>query len=227
VDAVRLHGGLVSRNGAYELDMTESPRALRDVLTLGEQKKLKAKFELPVSGKTVYLNRTHPIVEGLARYLMDTAFDVKLDGVAKRAGVIVTRGIERRTTLLLTRFRYQVVTHHGNHEHLMLAEECAVLGFTGAPAGADWITDDEVERIAALTPSGNMSADIAADYVRKVTDGFDALRPALDQFAKSRSEALLDAHRRVRAVPQAKGLRYRVEPKLPADVLGIYVYLPE
>jgi len=227
VDALQLHGGLVSRNGSFDIDLTETPRALRDVLMLGDQKKLKARFELPVSGKTIYLNRTHPFVEGLARYLMDTAFDIHLDGVARRAGVTVSDGVERRTTLLLTRFRYQVVTRRGNHEHPMLAEECAVLGFTGAPGSAEWLTDDDVERIAALAPSANMSADIAADYVRKVTDGFDALRPALDQFARSRSEALLDAHRRVRAVPQAKGLRYSVEPKLPADVLGIYVYLPK
>lgn len=109
----------------------------------------------------------------------------------------------------------------------MLAEECAALGFAGSPASAEWLPDDEVEKLATLAPSANISADVAADYVRKVTEGFDALRPALDEFARSRSEAVLDAHRRVRAVPQAKGLRYSVEPKLPADVLGIYVYLPE
>ena len=42
----------------------------------------------------------------------------------------------------------------------------------------------------------------------------------------SRSEALLDAHRLVRAAARLKDLRYRVEPHLPPDALGIYVYFP-
>lgn len=40
------------------------------------------------------------------------------------------------------------------------------------------------------------------------------------------AETLLNAHRRVRTASRIKGIRYRVEPHLPPDVLGIYVYLP-
>ncbi|MBW1933629.1 MAG: hypothetical protein JRI96_18750 [Deltaproteobacteria bacterium] len=40
------------------------------------------------------------------------------------------------------------------------------------------------------------------------------------------AEAVLQAHRRVRTAARRKGIRYRVEPHLPPDVLGIYVYLP-
>ncbi len=32
--------------------------------------------------------------------------------------------------------------------------------------------------------------------------------------------------RRVRAAAQQRGVRYGVEPQLPLDVLGIYIYLP-
>ena len=39
-------------------------------------------------------------------------------------------------------------------------------------------------------------------------------------------EELLHAHRRVRTATRLRGLRYKVEPHLPPDVLGIYVYLP-
>ena len=37
---------------------------------------------------------------------------------------------------------------------------------------------------------------------------------------------LLQAHQRVRAAAKTRNLRYRVEPQLPPDVLGIFVYLP-
>jgi hypothetical protein len=45
--------------------------------------------------------------------------------------------------------------------------------------------------------------------------------------AKRRGEDLLKAHRRVRHASRLKGTNQRVEPKLPPDVLGIYVFLPK
>jgi hypothetical protein len=45
--------------------------------------------------------------------------------------------------------------------------------------------------------------------------------------AKARGEELLEAHRRVRQAAKMKDVSYRVEPQLPPDVLGIYVYLPK
>ena len=46
-------------------------------------------------------------------------------------------------------------------------------------------------------------------------------------FRSERGEDLLNAHRRVRAAAQIRGVRYRVEPQLPVDVLGVYMYLPK
>jgi len=226
IEGLKLHGATISRNGQYDIDVTEMPRPLKDALLLGDQNKLKAKFELPVAGKTQHLNRTHPIVEGLARYMMDTAFDTELDSCARRCGVIVSSKVEKRTTLLLMRLRFQIVTRRGKHQVPMLAEDCALLGFTGAPDSAEWLDAQQVENLTLLTPDENISPDVAAQYVTRVRDGHAALMPELERIARDRAEALLEAHRRVRAVPHAQGLRYSVEPKLPADVLGIYVYLP-
>jgi len=39
-------------------------------------------------------------------------------------------------------------------------------------------------------------------------------------------QALLDAYQRVGEAARLKGVRYRVEPQLPPDVLGVYIYLP-
>ena len=46
-----------------------------------------------------------------------------------------------------------------------------------------------------------------------------------DLLAK-RSDALLDAHRRVRQATRTTGVSQHIEPQLPVDVLGVYVYLP-
>jgi len=42
-----------------------------------------------------------------------------------------------------------------------------------------------------------------------------------------RGEELLEAHQRVRLATKTRNVRYRVEPQLPPDVLGIYVFLPK
>jgi hypothetical protein len=36
----------------------------------------------------------------------------------------------------------------------------------------------------------------------------------------------LEAHRRVRKAVRMTGVTQEIEPKLPADILGVYVYLP-
>jgi len=48
----------------------------------------------------------------------------------------------------------------------------------------------------------------------------------MEEEARCRAERLLEAHRRLRAAARIRNLTCRVEPKLPPDVLGIYVYLP-
>jgi len=48
----------------------------------------------------------------------------------------------------------------------------------------------------------------------------------LKQLARERAEELREAHRRVRKVASLSVMRLRVEPQVPPDVLGIYVYLP-
>ncbi|HQD81256.1 MAG TPA: hypothetical protein PK003_10525, partial [Bacillota bacterium] len=56
---------------------------------------------------------------------------------------------------------------------------------------------------------------------------YDGLVEHVEEIAQQRAEGLLAAHRRVRSAARMKGVRYRVQPRLPADILGIYVYLPD
>jgi hypothetical protein len=52
------------------------------------------------------------------------------------------------------------------------------------------------------------------------------LRPHLDEVAEAHGKELLDAHQRVRTASRRVGVKYSIEPQLPPDVLGLYVYLP-
>lgn len=223
-DVVRMHGGVVSQNHAAHFDLAEVPRALRE--SVGNLAKFTARFELPVRDDQLYLTRTHPIVEGMATYVMDSALDPIGDGIARRAGAIRTSQVETRTTVLLIRLRYHLITRADGDERQMLAEDVQLVAFQGAPENATWIDSARAETLLLADPDENIHPSQAADYVRHVVQGFDYILPHLNTVAEQRAGELLDQHRRVRTASRMRGVRYAVEPQLPPDVLGIYVYLP-
>lgn len=224
-DVCRLHGVTVTpQDGSVKIHGRELPRACRDISGISDE--FIAKFELPVSDETVYLTRTHPIVEGLASFVLDTALDPALKGVAHRAGVIRTRAVQTRTTLLLLRLRFHILALREGQENPLLAEEAQLLAFEGSPGSARWLTPQQAEALLDVSADQNINRDQAEDFVRKVVEGYGNLVPAIKIHAKGRADELLLAHRRVRDASKVKGVSYRVEPQLPADVLGLYVFLP-
>ena len=230
-EAFRAHGATVSEKRSVsekrtvtEFNLAEIPVGLAEAV--GRKDKFAARFELPVQDEQVYLSRTHPIVEGLAMYVMDTALDPIGEGVARRCGVIRTSKVEKRTTLLLMRFRYHILTKRGEVEQALLAEDCQLLAFTGSPQNAQWLDSLVAEELLLAQPDANVHAEQARDFLQKVLDGFDVLRPHLNEVAVQRGEELLEQHRRVRVAARMQGVSQRVEPQLPPDILGVYVYLP-
>lgn len=212
-----------------EVNLQDVPRAMRDALPL-DQAQFTARFELPVQAGELYLHRTHPIVEALATGILDAALDSKGENGAARSGVARTRAVERRTTLLLVRFRYhietQVRTKDGTEARQLLAEDCQVLAFAGAPHEAEWLSQDQAEALLDATPDANIAPELQRDALQKILEGIPAITPALDQAARDRARDLLAAHARVRSAVRQRGVSQRVEPQLPPDVLGVYVFLP-
>lgn len=184
-------------------------------------------FELPVPEGAEYIQRTHPLVEGLSGYVMDTALDDKLKGVAARSGVIQTKAVAIRTTVLLVRFRYHIITARGGHESPLLAEDCQVFAFRGSPEAPEWMEPGDVEALLEARPSGNVQPDMARYHLQRVMEKSVTIQEEINTLAATRGGELLDAHRRVRSAARQKGLRYRIEPNLPPDLLGLYVYLPD
>ncbi|MCC6776423.1 MAG: DEAD/DEAH box helicase [Hyphomicrobiales bacterium] len=228
IEALRAHGAAISKNGVVTFDLREVPDAIRDLVDLKRRDRFSARFELPAPDGAVFLSRTHPIVEGLAAHVMDTALDPLVDGIARRAGAIRTTLVQTRTTLLLLRFRFDIrVTGAGVEGGLpLLAEDVGLVAFEGAPASARWIDAATANALLDARPDANIDPRQASEFVRRVTSAVDQLRPHIDEVARRRGDELLDAHRRVREAARIRGVRYSIEPKLPPDVLGIYVYLP-
>jgi len=226
VDAFGAEGAVVSGIDPVTLRLDEVPRALRDLLGTSVKDELRVRFELPAGDGVTYLERTHPIVEGLASFVLDTALDPIHDGVARRAGAIRTRAVDRRTTALLVRFRFDVITRRAGGERPLLAEECRLVAFEGAPEDAEWLDDASAQALLDAEPDANVAPEQARESVRRIVDGYSVIAPQLDRVAAERAEALHESHVRVREGARVTGVQYAVEPQLPPDVLGIYVFLP-
>ena len=220
------YGASISDNtNCTVFELSAVPLALRELC--GNIKRFKGRFELPVNDGVLYLTRTHPIVEGLATYVLNAALDGDENAIGRRCGVIYTEAVQRRTTLLLLRYRYHVIMRDGEKEKQLLAEDSQVIGFAGAPTEAEWIDSCQVADLLDAKPSRNIDRERATLFVQRVIDGIEALKPNLERFVTERGQQLLNAHRRVRSATRWSGVRHEIRPELPPDIIGIYVYLPE
>jgi len=167
-------------------------------------------------------------VEGLAGYVLDSALEPLLAGksLARRAGVIRTRAVSRRTTVLLLRLRFHLVTRRGLSEQELLAEDWQLVAFAGPPSAPEWQLDADAERLLEAQAEVNIPPEVARTHLERVLVEIPALESKFTEIAKARGDNILEAHRRVRRAVRTTGVTQRIEHKPPVDVLGVYVYLP-
>jgi superfamily II DNA or RNA helicase len=226
LDALGRYGAVITKSKAIQIDLNETSQSLKDMLVNSKDPIIKARFEMPVKDDEIYLTRTHQIVESLSSHVLDTALDDHEDAIARRCGVIRTSEVQVRTTVLLLRLRFHIIKTVNGIDHPLLAEESSVIGFTGSAQHPQWLDDADVERLLDVKPDGNIDPDQARHFVEKVIEGFGGLEARLENVAMARGDELLESHKRVRAASRIRGVTYRVEPKLPVDILGVYTYLP-
>ncbi len=219
----------VKRGDVWETVIsTETNRALRNAI--GEDKPFQGKFDLPVDGDVYYLSRTHPVVEGLASYVLETALDpenAEADStIARRCGVVKTNSVNEKTSLLLVRLRYhiQVQRRDGTTDPL-LAEEICIRAFTGTPNTPVWVDETESRNLLDCEPSGNIPSVLVKQQLEHLIGGLPSLLDHLKQYGKSRASSLGEAHTRVRKSVRMAG---KVDVKMidQIDILGAYVLLP-
>ena len=228
------HGGHIDeaklRNGPLFLHLGETPAALRDAMgEAGAADPLRVRFSLPVGQGVLHLHRTNPIVQGLAGYVLDCAFDPHLAerALARRSGVVRTRTVRARTTVLLLRLRFGLVdAGRGGNAQELLAEDWHLVAFRASASAPEWLAAPEAETLVQASPDANIAPDIARTHLERVIGEIAALHADLTRIARKRADDIRDAHRRVRKAARQTAGRVQVEPKLPVDVLGIYLYLP-
>ena len=230
-ETLREHGAPVTeRHGIWRADLTNCPQSLREAMDTDQ---LRFCFAArPVGNDEAEIEvytRTHPHVERLSAWVMNAALDpYNTDCAVRRCGVVRTRRVKTRTTLLLLRIRMQLV----RGDKRLLAEECKLAAFTGTHENPSWLTDDEVLDLLETTPDGNVEPEMARDTLEKSLKTVPLMNAELNRLTERQGDELLVAHAKVRNLGSRDARRgaplaaNRVETQTPPDILGLYVYLP-
>ncbi len=230
--ARRLGAPLEDRSGRCILPVAHLPKPLQDRLeAIGLAGQAKLAFEQPTPAGTPHIHRAHPLVAALADYVAEQALDGKASSVAARTGAIVTRGVASRTVLHLLRLRSQIQIERqdpgGRLRSLgsLLAEECLAIAVRGGAAPAT-LTEEEALSLLSLEPDRNLDDAAKTHHLRQALETLPGLKEEFARVARERARRLLEDHRRIRDASEVRGLRYGVEPVLPVDQIGIYVFVP-
>lgn len=206
------------------------PAAVRDQLPPTKDGRLHFHRSLPVPIGHSVLNRTDATVDALSRYVLDAALDSRLDPgarPARRAGVMRTRAVRKVTTLLMVRYRLEVTIPGSATTVTQVAEEAKFMAFTASVDALTWLPRNEVDTLLTLKPSGNVDDSLARMQLGRALGRLDVLTEHLTTTGKNAAQDLVSEHQAVRSAGKASGRAPTVRFLPPADVLGIYVFLPD
>ncbi|MFF4565729.1 helicase-related protein [Streptomyces sp. NPDC001435] len=242
-----LPNGLKHALGFYEdADQTTAPGGAPKAKAKGRAKStardLVFREDLPVARGEHVLSRTDPAVRALARYLLDAAVDTTLpreERPARRLGVIRTAAVDRRTVLLLARYRFRLRLPgrtSADESRVLVADDAQVLAWrTEGDGSRTWLSDEETAALLTATPDLNTLPALRDQQATRAAAELydDEVKDHLTARGRLLAERLRDAHQRVREAAGQRGRergaaavrRIDVEPSGDPDLLGVYVYL--
>ncbi|CAB3804393.1 RNA polymerase-associated protein RapA [Paraburkholderia ultramafica] len=183
-------------------------------------------FEDSLPPEVAHVGRTHPLVALLAETMAEGALDpASIEGKAAlgRAGAWRTHAVDTFTTVLLLRLRFKLTT---SGRRTLLAEEATALAFCPAATEALLLGADALALLEA-DASGNIEPSAIARQIDAALARLDSYQSAIAAYARTRAAQLSEDHDRVKAATRGEGATTEVEPVLPADVIGLYVLVPE
>jgi len=219
----------------FTADLSGTPAGLRDAVApvvggdaVESGRTVPFRTTSAVARGEAALVRTDPVVGAIAGYVLNAALDDQLDGhrPARRCGVIRTRAVDVRTTLLLVRYRFHLTLPSRVGERQLVAEDARLLAFQGAPAKAVWLGSEDALALADLTADENTDREFAVRTMTRVLDALGETKPHLEEYGDQLAAELLESHRGARRAASEIVRGVNVVAQKPADILGAYVYLP-
>ncbi|MFH9367751.1 DEAD/DEAH box helicase [Streptomyces anulatus] len=222
--------------GDFTAQAGGAPAGLRDALaaTLGgrlveEDRQIPFRTTPAIGRGEAALVRTDPAIGAIASYVLDSALDANTPGPrpARRCGVVTTDAVTVRTTLLLVRYRFHLTLPSRTGERQLVAEDARLLAYEGMPSRARWLDDDATAALLAARATGNTHEQLVRNQIARDLGALPDLAGHLTEYGTRLASELDASHRRVRKANEEIVRGLKVVPQEPADVLGVYVYLPQ
>ncbi|MDR6306028.1 superfamily II DNA or RNA helicase [Nitrobacter vulgaris] len=226
--ALKRAGAPLQKAGQHHLvHLDAMPDAIKERLeSRGLRGTRRVGFEDDPAPGVTHLGRVHPLVASLAESLAEGALDP--EGAAfrplGRCGAWRTRAVAQMTTLMLLRLRFKLITS-GRTNRLLLAEEATGIAFGGL-ATAPILEGHSAIELLEAEATGNLDELAAARQLQRAHERLVSYQSAIEAFAAERGAALSADHLRLTEAARG-GATVEVVPVLPADVIGLYVLLPE
>ncbi|MFF2937055.1 helicase-related protein [Streptomyces mirabilis] len=235
-DSLNALGGVLRETGPdFTAEVGGTPAGLRDALApvvgaevIEKDRPIPFRVDPAVARGEAALVRTDPVVGALAGHVLNAALDTQADGVrpARRCGVITTDAVTTRTTLLLVRYRFHLTLPSRSGEKQLVAEDARVLAFRGSPKKAEWLTQEEAVALLDATATANTAPEFGERTMTRILGQLPEVTDYLESYGDELAAGLNESHRRVRKAADEIVRGLRVTAQKPADILGVYVYLP-
>ncbi|MBL8966507.1 MAG: DEAD/DEAH box helicase [Spirochaetaceae bacterium] len=223
-----LYGGVVEKTGkGWRLDPSNLPEILRNAL--GEDGErgsaFPVSFHAPVPDGHRYIGRLNRLVSSMCEDILSRSLDKGAKSRVARASVVETSSVAERTIILLVRARNLIRERREGRQ--IVAEELLLWGWRGLAEEKRFLSPDETERLMReASPSGNLSQEAMGYHLEEALGELPGLKGELDALALGRAMNLASQHERYRDLTKGKERFEAVEPALPPDLVGLYVFLP-
>lgn len=226
-----LGGGIVRYKEGYKFFKAGAPFAVTHLFAEKKQEML-ISFATPTPDGYRYIARNHDLVDTLCQLLISEAMNDKGDYRVSRSSVIRTSTVAKRTTVILLRVRNVIKSL--NTQTQIVAEELILRGFAGEPPEnpADWLDEEDCMSLLQTQATGEVPAGEKRQLLVDATEDLEDAADTLNQLARNRAVHLIEAHNRFSKQTTGSGRKTTasyepVEPILPMDIMGIYVFTPD
>jgi superfamily II DNA or RNA helicase len=224
-----VYGGTAQRVGpGWRLGFDNAPEVVRMAWEGGRGSaaaRQHVSFYAPLPEGLRYIGRTHNVVGPLCEDILARSLDRREGSRVHRAAVICTDGVELRSVVLLVRTRNLILERREGRR--IVAEELLHWGYEGLATRRSFLQSDRAEALmAGSVPARTLSPEEARHYFLEASGELPSLEADLAVLALSRAHELVAQHERYRALAKDKGHFEAVEPALPPDIVGMYVFVP-
>jgi len=221
VNALQYIGADIQKKGdGYILRATGLPYALSHLF---KGDKMMISFRTPAPEGYDYVARNHPLVDNLCQILLSQAMANEKDSIA-RSSIVRTSAVEARTTVVLMRVRNVIESMASKNQ--IVAEELLLFGYRGFPEDGDHLDEESCMTLLQSVADGELMKSERIQFLQDTLSDIEESEELLRELGKAQAQKLVEAHDRFRAA--VRGKQYQVvEPILPMDVMGIYVFVPK